>query len=95
MAILRNFTLDGSALRVIARVDQHGEQFFSPEFLHKFDREMNKEEFHAFAKALLEDVYEWYGLLHTYDGKFTNATIKEFLAEDEDDGIRMQPVPQG
>ena len=85
MANLKNFTLDGKAIRVVARADQHGKKYFTPAILHEYDREMTEEQFKEFAAALLLDVYPYGSLLHLYNGKLTNQLLKMFIGEGEDD----------
>ena len=60
MAKLRNFTLDGDALRVVAYTDQHGVQRFNVEILQEFqDKALTKDQFLRFVENLINDVCEW------------------------------------
>lgn len=94
MAKLRNFTLDGDALRVVAYTDQHGEQRFNPEFLQEFqDKALTKEQFLKLIANLARDVCEWGGPFHmASDGEMTNSLIRSFLKGGAPDGIQLCDV---
>lgn len=97
MAKLRNFTLDGDALRVVAYTDQHGVQRFNVEILQEFqDKALTKEQFLKFIANLAEDVCEWDGPFHkTSDGEMTNGLIRTFLKGGEQDGVLLCDVLEG
>lgn len=97
MAKLRNFTLDGDALRVVAYTDQHGVQRFNVEILQEFqDKALTKEQFLQFVKALSADVCEWNGMLHmTGLGELTNSLLRRFVEEGEEDGVQLCDVLEG
>lgn len=87
MAKLRNFTLDGNVMRVIAYTDQHGKQRFGLEILQEFqDKAMTPEQFRLALIGLNGDVCEWDGMLHTTGlGEVTNSLLRRFMEEEEEE----------
>lgn len=97
MAKLRNFTLDGDALRMVAYTDQHGVQRFNVELLQEFqDKALTKEQFLRFVEGLIEDVVDWEGAFHmTTEGEMTHGLVRGFLKGGEPDGVQLCDVLEG
>lgn len=86
MAKLKNFTLDGEALRLIAYEDHHGVKHYDLEILPEFSRKaLTGDELLKFANAIREDVEQWGGVINRCAGEFTNKTLFEFFDEVKDD----------
>lgn len=95
MTKLRNFTLDGKALRLIAYTDHKCGQRFNVEILPDFEKTLNVEQLRKFSEYAQEDVCVWGGLLCTVQGEYTNEILKEFLRGGEQDGVQLCTVPEG
>jgi hypothetical protein len=96
MAKLRNFTLDGDALRVVAYTDQHGVQRFNVEILQEFqDKALTMDQFLRFVENLSGDVCEWDAPFHmAATGEMTNGLISGFLKGGAPDGVQLCDVLQ-
>lgn len=78
MTKLTNFTLDGDAVRLVGRKDQHGADLYDLTIMPAFDRRgLTREELMEFAIGIMNDVM-WGGMLNVCAGDFTDATLKEF-----------------
>ena len=79
MAALKNFTLEGKALRLTAYEDHHGVKRYEADILPEFDRrDMSGADLMRFALGLKEDVEEWGGLFALCAGEFTDRTLAAF-----------------
>jgi hypothetical protein len=86
MAKLKNFTLDGKALRMVAYEDHHGVKHYEVALLPGFtEKAMTGEKLVMLANALKADVVELDGVLDRYGGKFTDKTLFRFIGEVKDD----------
>lgn len=81
MAKLKNFTLDGEALRLIGYKDQNGADLYDLHLADAYDRRgLTREELLAFAMGIIGDV-GWGGLLHVCADDFMDETLKAFQKE--------------
>lgn len=86
MAKLKNFTLDGKALRMVAYEDHHGIRHYDVEILPEFNRRgLTGKELLGFAVGLKADVEAWDGLFNICAGEFSNKILNEFFKEVKDD----------
>lgn len=81
MANLKNFTLDGNALQLIARKDHHGKELYDVEIGAAYNHSMTREELIAFAVGILGDV-SFNGMLNVYNGEFTHSLLRAFIGEE-------------
>lgn len=81
MANLKNFTLDGKALELIARKDHHGNELYDVEIASAYNHSMTREELIAFSLGVLSDV-SFDGMLHVYNGEFTHSLLRAFVGEE-------------
>ena len=86
MAKLKNFTLEGEALRLIAYEDHHGVKHYDLELLPEYnEKALTGDRLLKFAKAISCDVEKWGGVINRCAGEFTNKTLFEFFDEVKDD----------
>lgn len=103
MAKLRNFTLEGEALRVTGFLED-GRPVYTVEFMDDFTEDLEPKELtfeglRQFAVAILKDVDKWSGMLHRFpEDKFTHPVIDSFQKAwgggGEANGVRMHTPPE-
>lgn len=81
MANLKNFTLDGNALQLIARKDHHGKELYDVEIGATYNHSMTREELIAFGLNILEDAL-YGGILNVDNGKLSHPLLRAFIGEE-------------